>query len=57
VDGEGGKLETQPAIIIERITMKWTNIVANFSSKSGSDELRIRAKSQNLGFVDAIPVI
>jgi len=32
----GGKFETQPVIIKETITIKWTNIFANFSSLPGS---------------------
>jgi len=35
VEGGGGKLETQPVIIKEIITMEWINIFANFSSLPG----------------------
>jgi hypothetical protein len=34
-EGGGGKLETQPVIIKEIITMEWIKIFANFSSLPG----------------------
>jgi hypothetical protein len=36
LEGGGGKLETQPVIIREIITMEWTNKFANLSSLPGS---------------------